>query len=80
MAVLEKRALSLEDIASQTALELPERELLQSSLVCVGGCSGSLTINANVCVNAQVTAALGVLSNALTRATGAPTTLECHSG
>ena len=79
MAVLEKWALNLEDIASQTALKLPERETLDS-IICVGGCQGSLTINANVCVNAQVVAALSVLSNALTRATGSTTTLQCQAG
>jgi hypothetical protein len=72
-----KKSLKMEELESQTALVLPDRETLDS-LICVGGCEGKLVVNANVCVNAAVTAAVSALSSALTAATGLPTTLECQ--
>jgi hypothetical protein len=69
--------LSIEELESQTALELPARETLDS-LICVGGCEGQLIVNANVCANVAVQAAVSALSSALTALTPDPVQLDCR--
>jgi hypothetical protein len=88
MAVLEKRPLTSEMLDGQTAFELPDREtpLVFIAIGC-GVCTGDIMIPvnldvdaaANVCVNAQVVAALNALSNALTRVTGTDVELTCEA-
>jgi hypothetical protein len=73
----QKLALTLADIDSQDALELPARETPATVQIgCITLCSGLITIqNVNVDVTAQVCAAVDVLSTTLTPLTG--TKLSC---
>jgi hypothetical protein len=64
MAVLEKKALSFEELEAQTALELPEREspvlVVLTCLVCVGRVNIPINIE-DVNVAAQVCAAVDAI-------------------
>ena len=64
MAVLEKKALSLEDIEAQTALELPARETPVTVIIgCLAVCVGKITIrDVSVEVAATVCAAVQALN------------------
>jgi len=74
--VLEKRQLNLEDIEAQTALELPDREMMALVTILVTNNLNHLSIpievkNNNIAV--QVCAAVQALNTIL-----APTTLTCE--
>src|SRR3954469_9588201 len=64
LMLAEKKALSLEDIDSQIALELPERETLALvTITCVVGCFGSINITVkNIQVATQVCASVQAIS------------------
>jgi Mg/Co/Ni transporter MgtE len=62
--VREKRALSIEELESQTVLELPERETPVLVVIgCIGVCVGRIRITVeDVNVAAQICAAIDVLN------------------
>lgn len=64
MAVLEKRPLSLAELDSQTALELPDRETPATVIIgCLAVCVGQIQIkDVDVTVAAQVCAAVTALT------------------
>ena len=77
LAIQQKRALTWNDISSQTALELPERETPQTVILgCLAVCVGQITIrNVDVDVAAQICAAVQALNITLAGFTG--TQLTC---
>lgn len=74
----EKQALSWNDIETQSALELPERETPATVVVgCLAVCVGQITIrDVDVTVAAQVCAAVQALNVTLLGLTG--TQLSCN--
>jgi hypothetical protein len=54
MTVLEKRALSLEELESQTAFALPDRELMQTQTGLVNLAIGDITVQVPIAVAAAV--------------------------
>ena len=82
MAVLEKQQLSVAELASQTAIELPDRETPSTFVancvaVCVGGIEVS-DVNVSVDVAAQVCAGINAALALLLSAAGAgKATVEC---
>ena len=85
MAILEKKALSLDELESQMAIELPERETPATAVVsCLAVCVGQISIRDidvaaanNICANVGVVAA--ALNNVLSLAglTGQTALLNC---
>jgi Mg/Co/Ni transporter MgtE len=73
----EKRALSIEELEAQTALELPARETPATVVIgCLAVCIGQIRIqNVSVDVAAQVCAAVQALNVTLLGLTG--TQLSC---
>ena len=58
--VTEKRALSIEELEAQTALELPERETPVTVIIgCLAVCVGRITIQ-NVSVDVAATVCAGI--------------------
>ena len=73
--VLEKRQLSLEDIEAQTALELPDREMMLVTVV-ITNLLNNLSVSIDVSNNqvaAQICAAVSLLDTILL----APENLSC---
>ena len=71
----EKRALSIEELEAQTALELPERELMLVTVV-ITNVLNNLSVNVdvrNINVAVQVCAAVNAINTII-----APTTLTCR--
>jgi hypothetical protein len=80
MLVDEKRALSLEDIEAQTALELPDREMMQI-IVVIGDVLSDNTINIDVKNNRialQVCALVEVLNLIVAPNQAGPLTCEIN--
>ena len=76
--VLEKKPLSFADIEAQTALELPDRETLQTVIIgCLALCVGQITIR-NVTVDVAATVCLAVqAANGVLGAANTGIVLEC---
>lgn len=76
--ISEKKLLSMEDVDSQMALELPERETPATVVIgCLALCVGQIQIkNVNVEIAAQVCAAVQALNVTLFGLTG--TQLSCN--
>ena len=81
LAIAEKQALSWNDLETQAALELPERETPQTVVVgCLAVCVGRITIrDIDVNVAAQVCAAVQVLNVTLLGLTGAELTCDVRT-
>ena len=78
---LEKKLLSLEDIESQTALELPDRETPVTVVIgCLGVCVGQIRIrDVTVEVAATVCAGVQALNNVLSNGGVANLQLTCET-
>ena len=79
--VLEKRALSIEELEAQTALELPARETPDTVIIsCVAVCIGKITIKdvtVTVDVLAQVCAGINAALALLGAVGGQFATVDC---
>jgi hypothetical protein len=77
--VAEKKALNLEELESQTALVLPEREALATAVIsCLAVCTGNISIG-DVSVNVAngICAQVGAIANILSLAAGQQVQLGC---
>ena len=78
---MDKRVLTVDELNSLTAVELPERETPATVVMnCLAVCVGSITVsNVSVMIGAQVCAVANVLAGVLGRVAGGGTqTLTCN--
>jgi hypothetical protein len=79
MAILEKKALSLDELESQMAIELPNRDTLATAVIsCLAVCTGNISIS-DISVNVAngVCAQVGAIANILSVAVGQNVQLGC---
>ncbi len=77
--MMDKKALTIEELEAETALELPDRDTLATAVIsCLAVCTGNISIShISVAVANGVCAQVPVLANVLSTAVGQNVQLGC---